>query len=232
MDFNQYDDRSYRELASHAVSFSGQEQEFFIQRKADLIVQIAESEGIDIHRSSLLDVGCGIGLLEQRIAGSWQEITGVDIAPSAIEHAAKKASDNCRFLHYDGKVLPFSDDAFDVTVAVCVMHHVAPSDWQRFLGEMARVTRADGLVMIFEHNPLNPATRLVVSRCPYDEDAVLLSARILKRLFRAAGLKKMRRRYVIFFPWESRFFTAVEGKLGWLPLGAQYVVLGKPAFVP
>ena len=38
-----------------------------------------------------------------------------------------------------------------------------------------------------KHNPLNPLTRLVVSRCEFDRDAVLLTAKAAKRLLRGSA---------------------------------------------
>ena len=43
-----------------------------------------------------------------------------------------------------------------------------------FVAELARVVRPGGLVVVFEHNPLNPLTRLVVSRVTFDDGVRLL----------------------------------------------------------
>ena len=53
--------------------------------------------------------------------------------------------------------------------------------------EAARVLRPGGVFAIIEHNPLNPATRLIVRRLPMDRNAILLGARETRRLLRAAG---------------------------------------------
>jgi hypothetical protein len=61
-------------------------------------------------------------------------------------------------------------------LSFCVLHHVPPTQWVGFLCEMRRVVRPDGLVCLIEHDPLNPLTKLVVARCEFDRDAVLLRA--------------------------------------------------------
>ena len=91
---------------------------------------------------------------------------------------------------------------------------------------MARVTKPDGLVAVFEHNPLNPLTRRVVRSCAFDEGVELIGRRELEQLFRAASLTVADSEYLLFFPWRAE---AVERRLTWLPLGAQYVVAGRPA---
>ena len=61
--------------------------------------------------------------------------------------------------------MPVPDASVDVVFAICVVHHVPPAHWGAFAAEMARVLRPGGVAAIFEHNPLNPVTRRVVSNC-------------------------------------------------------------------
>ncbi len=87
--------------------------------------------------------------------------------------------------------LPFADAEFDFVTAVCVFHHVEPAGRPALLAEMTRVLRPHGLMMIVEHNPLNPVTRLIVSRTPVDQDARLLSAGAVRRLFAQARIESI-----------------------------------------
>jgi hypothetical protein len=93
--------------------------------------------------------------------------------------------------------------------------------------ELARVTRQGGLVVVFEHNPVNPLTRLVVRRCAFDEGVVLVGRRSLGRLARAAGLAVEETRYILFFPWTRAPFPQLERRLGSLPAGAQYFLAAR-----
>jgi len=104
------------------------------------------------------------------------------------------------------------------------MHHVAPSQWSAFVGEMARVTRPRGAVMVFEHNPLNPLTRRAVNNCEFDEDAVLLGPRRVRELFASVGLDVRCRRYILLSPVGAAGACRAERLVGWLPAGAQFVV--------
>ena len=110
--------------------------------------------------------------------------------------------------------------------AVCVLHHVDPPDRPALVAEMARVTRPGGLVLVFEHNPLNPLTRRVVRDCAFDEGVELLGRRELERLYRGAGLELLGTEYLLFFPWRA---DTIERRLTRLPFGAQYVVVGRKA---
>ena len=69
---------------------------------------------------------------------------------------ARENVKGAKFEWYDGDRLPFGDATFDVVIAICALHHVPTPHRPEFLAELHRVTRQDGLVVIFEHNPLNP----------------------------------------------------------------------------
>jgi SAM-dependent methyltransferase len=91
---------------------------------------------------TLLDVGCGTGRALSYFREEFPDLTlrGVDPSPEllrvAIEHHGVPA--DCLDLS-GGESLPYSDAAFDVAVAVGVLHHVAEPG--RVISEMLRVAR-------------------------------------------------------------------------------------------
>ena len=123
---------------------------------------------------------------------------------------------------YDGKSLPFPDGTFDVAFTACVFHHIPAEDHITLLTEIRRCLSARGRFMLFEHNPYNPLTQLAVKRCPFDENAVLITASEMKRRFEAAGFAKVTHRYHVFFPEKLSALRPIESALTWLPLGGQY----------
>ena len=129
---------------------------------------------------------------------------------------------------YDGTTLPVPDASFDLTFAIGVLHHVPVRLRASFLDEARRATAPGGLVVVLEHNPLNPLTRLAVQRCDFDEDVILPSRGLTTRLFRRSRLSVVEEPYVLFVPWRFPGSDAIERGLRWLPLGAQYVVAGRP----
>jgi hypothetical protein len=83
---------------------------------------------------------------------------------------------------------------------------------------------------IIEHNPWNPATRVIVSRCPVDENAILLSHGETSKLLAGAGLIPHERQYFLYLPEKLyKAFGSAESLFSWLPLGGQYAVFGKRA---
>jgi SAM-dependent methyltransferase len=174
---------------------------------------------------SAIDVGCGVGLTDRYLDG-FCSLVGVDISPGVLEEAAK-ANCGVRYLEYDGKRLPFENESFDLAFTICVVHHVPVAEWASFVAEIARCVRPGGLVVIFEHNPFNPLTRLAVRRCAFDEDATLLRRSKAAHLLRQAGLDTVESAYILFFPWPARALNALDQRLGRFPLGSQYYVSGR-----
>ncbi|MBK2123632.1 class I SAM-dependent methyltransferase, partial [Fangia hongkongensis] len=179
-DFDKYED-SYVETVERSIQFSGLKHDFFQQAKQKMLRQVIYKHFRGNEKLSLLDVGCGVGSLHPYIKELVHSIVGVDISHQSIKRAKLNNSDN-RYFSYDGERLPFEANKFNIVMAVCVMHHVHPDKWSFFLSEMSRVTQENGLVVVIEHNPLNPLTKFAVSRCPFDVDATLLSARRVSKL--------------------------------------------------
>lgn len=223
-DFDPYAGR-YEGLVDRSISFSGQEQEFFIEAKARHLLDLVRRGLGDPGSVRALDVGCGAGLME-RYLDALGSLTGVDPSEQMIE-AARKDNPRVDYRVADGTSLPFEDGSFDLAFTVCVLHHVPPEQRPAFVAELARVTRPRGVAVVMEHNPFNPLTRLAVARCEFDEDAILLRRREARGRLRAAGLRTIEERYIVFFPWRSRLLRRVERALAPVPLGAQYYVAAR-----
>jgi SAM-dependent methyltransferase len=213
--------RSYDDLVERSISFCPQNREFFLEARARRLLELARGLGAP-ERLRALDVGCGEGRFDSHL-GALRRLEGVDMSEAMIE-AARAANPSVRYSVADGTRLPHDDSSFDLVFTACVLHHVRPPERPEFCAELARVARPDGLVIVFEHNPLNPLTRLAVARCPFDEDAVLLGRRETTRRLEVGGLRPVESAYVLFFPFRSSVLAAVERRLGWLALGAQYYV--------
>ena len=174
----------------------------------------------------VLDLGCGIGLIDRELEHGVGELVGADVSLRSLQLAGARAP-KTRFLQYDGTRLPFVGETFDAVFASCVLHHVPPPARPDFLAEMLRVLRRGGIALVIEHNPRNPVTRHVVSRCAFDADAVLLTCRETVGLLDSGGATVAGRRYIGFLPFRHAAVEHAERALGWLPAGAQYCVWGR-----
>lgn len=95
---------------------------------------------------SVLDVGCGGGLLAEEFAALGCKVTGVDrSAPTLIAaraHAMQGGLD-IEYLRGDAARLPFAGPNFDVACCCDVLEHV--DDSSRVVAEIARVLRPGGV---------------------------------------------------------------------------------------
>ena len=217
---------SYQEAVERSIGFSGQGLDHFTRRKADELISLADRHMCEPRRVKALDVGCGVGCTDRYVAGAFGELHGVDVAAEAVERA-RRDNPEVQYAVSDGSSLPYSDGGFDLVFAICVAHHVEPVDRPRWAAELARVVRPGGVVALFEHNPLNPLTRLAVSRCEFDEGVELLGPGEAAALLSDAGLTPLERRYIVFFPGRRPRAMRLEAHLGRLPLGAQHVVAAR-----
>ncbi len=216
---------SYRESLEKSISFAGKKHEFYLRAKVQHLLRVLRRELGDFESLKLLDVGCGIGLADAMLRDQVAFLAGVDASADCVA-TARRENPGVLYHTADGKHLPFGESRFDAVFAMNVLHHVDPLERDAFLLEMARVCRTGGRVIVFDHNPYNPLTRLVVRRCSFDQNAILLSRGELARRFRTAGLTPVERRFIMIFPSDQKAVSWAETALGQLPFGAQYYVVG------
>jgi ubiquinone/menaquinone biosynthesis C-methylase UbiE len=223
-EFDQYAsdyDALQKDPIRHSFSKDGS---FFHERKWLLIRSHLAAQGRDVSRMNWLDVGCGRGELLRLGRAEVASITGSDVSRAMLELCPDIPS---RVMP-NSESLPFPDHSFDLLTAVCVYHHVPSEKRAALTQEAARVLRPGGVLAVIEHNPLNPATRLIVSRLPMDRNAKLLSAGETRQVLRAAGFANMDTSYFLYLPEKVyRVFPGVEAALRRFPLGGQYAVFAR-----
>lgn len=219
MDFDRYA-TSYRDLLNRSVTASGESGEYFARYKAQYLARLL---GADF-AGRILDYGCGIGLVTAELSKLLPraQLEAFDESAASIASVNPELGKRVRFC------TNFSElSTADVIVVANVLHHVVPSKRQVLLNRLAAQLAAGGRLVIFEHNPKNPLTVAVVRDCPFDEDAVLLQSREAVTLCSGAGLRGVRRDYIVFFPRQLSWLRPLEPSLRWLPIGAQYAVLAQ-----
>ena len=100
--------------------------------------------------ASLLDVGCGEGVLVHRWAlrlGEGVRVVGIDLQEESLQAGwSARSAPNLEYRTVDAKSLPFVDDEFDLASAIEVLEHVPQPE--RTLAEMARCARRHLLVSV------------------------------------------------------------------------------------
>ena len=100
----------------------------------------------------ILELGCGAGDQALRLAEAGYDVTGVDIAPTAILWAKEKAGQRGVKASFQvGNVCDlndFSDHVFDLALDGYCLHFVLESDRQKFLRSVHRVLKPGGWLLV------------------------------------------------------------------------------------
>jgi ubiquinone/menaquinone biosynthesis C-methylase UbiE len=176
------------------------------------LVRLVDFDGF--RGRSVLDVGCGAGIDLARFAKGGAEVTGVDVAPSAIGLAQANFQQqglNGRLEVADGERLPFADNTFDLVYAHGVVQYTAHP--QRLIDECRRVLKPGGQAIFQVYNRISWLNALSkVMKVPLEhEDAPALqkfSAAEFRRLLAAFSQVTM---VPERFPVKSRLHGGWKG---------------------
>jgi 2-polyprenyl-3-methyl-5-hydroxy-6-metoxy-1,4-benzoquinol methylase len=113
---------------------------------ADLLRDLGK---LDLKGATVLDAGCGIGLMSELLFALGADVFGVDISPVAIEEAS------CRCPSGTFKVSSLLDfnfaRTFDLVCCFDVLYHVVDDDnWRVVVENLAAHTSQDGLLLIID----------------------------------------------------------------------------------
>jgi len=99
----------------------------------------------------VLDFGSGAGRTTQALAEHADRVVGVDAAASMLEVARRidRSEGRCEFVQCTGDDLSmFESETFDLAYSSLVLQHLPPASARVFLGELARVVRPGGALVV------------------------------------------------------------------------------------
>ena len=164
----------------------------------------------------ILEVGCGAGVDLARFAKGGAIVTGVDLAPSAIDLArANFAQQGLRgdLQVANGEQLPFPDESFDAVFAHGVVQYTA--DPRRLVDECRRVLRPGGEAIFQVYNRvswLNALSKLMKVGLEHEDAPVLLKLSVAEFRQLLSGFSAVR---IVpeRFPVKSRLHGGWKGML-------------------
>lgn len=213
VDFDKYV-KEYNSLLNKNLSFFSKDDSYFCRYKADLIKRYSSKVP-----KTILEFGAGIGRNIPFIKNIYpkSEIYAYDVSEKSLDYL----SQSCPYVKIIRDFKNFNG-FFDIVFCSVVYHHIPIDERQLTTNEIYNCLVSKGEFFVFEHNPLNPVTRRLVERCPYDEDAVLLSPKKMKSMAKRAGFDNFLVRYYLYFPPALKI-SFLEKFLLTIPLGGQYM---------
>jgi SAM-dependent methyltransferase len=155
----------------------------------------------------------------------WRSCSAVDVSACSLEEAQREhGATGARFMAIDEY---HPSGTIDLAFCNGVFHHIPPNLRGAAVRYVLESLRPGGLFAFWENSPWNPGTRYVMSRIPFDRDAITLTPPEARQLLTDNGFEIVRTDFLFVFPRLLRWFRMLEPRLSHLPLGAQYQVLAR-----
>ena len=222
LEFDQYA-VNYDAALMQGVSVSGEDKQFFARGRLEWLAKCFSKMGEQ--PSSAMDMGCGTGTATPfffeivRVTSLW----GVDTSIRTLDVARRSWNDHpVEFLLLD-EYQP--QERLDLVFCNGVFHHIPPDDREKAVNYVYRSLRPGGLFAFWENNPWNPGARYVMSRIPFDRDAIMLKPHKARQLLKDGGFQVERVDFQFVFPRALRPLRSIEPYIARWPFGAQYQVL-------
>lgn len=205
------------------LSVSGEDKEHFARGRVNWLAACLAR--IQHHPTSVMDFGCGTGSATPFLLGmdGVTSLVGVDISSRSLEHARREHGVSGARFQLFSEHQP--NGALDLAFCNGVFHHIPTADRAAAVQYVHRSLRPGGVFALWENNPWNPGTRYVMSKIPFDRDAVTLTPGEARDLVWANGFDVLRTDFLFVFPRMLRWLRGLEPLVARLPLGAQYQIL-------
>ncbi|HVB89060.1 MAG TPA: bifunctional 2-polyprenyl-6-hydroxyphenol methylase/3-demethylubiquinol 3-O-methyltransferase UbiG [Beijerinckiaceae bacterium] len=169
---------------------------------------------------TILDIGCGAGVLAEPLARLGARVTGIDLAPRTIEVARAHAADAGLSIDYrrqSVEELLASGQKFDAVLAMEVVEHVP--DLRGFLAAACALTNEDGMLFAATLNRTLKSYALAIVAAEYVLRWVprgahrwekFVTPEELTRALAASGLSVTAQTGVVFDPFRGAWRAASD----------------------
>lgn len=214
----------YDVMLTEGLKLSGESKDFFMRgRTRDLKNNLPSG----FSPKKILDYGCGLGETSHYLCQLFPaaEVVGTDSSENALRYARKQFETvNVSFKNFEEAK---KEGPYDLCYTNGVFHHIAPEHQAKAAAEIFQCLPPGGYFSLFENNPWNPGTLMVMKQIPFDRNAKPLSCLKTKNLLHRAGFQCLRTRFLFYFPRALRHLRFLEPIGASIPLGAQYYILAK-----
>ena len=216
--------QNYDEALALGLSFTGETKDYYA---AGRVAWLAKRLAARKHAvRTVMDFGCGTGSgVPYLFDGLGARLVhGVDVSAASLETARETHTrDGATFAMIEERI----GATFDLAFCNGVFHHIPVAERHGAAAYVHDALLPGGFFALWENNPWNLGTRYIMSRVPFDRDAIMMSPPQTRRLLRDAGFDIVRTDYLFIFPHLLRTLRPLERVLSPFPLGGQYLVLAR-----
>ena len=152
--------------------------------------------------SSILDVGCGTGILLQQLCqlDKGLNLYGMDIAPEMVKVANTKVGKSVEIRQGSANSLPYGDNSFDCVTCVTSFHHYPNPD--NSLQEMFRVLKLGGKLVLldpFTNGFLRKAICAILGILFNEKGINLFTKEQMYHMFQKAGFNEIEQKTYLYY---------------------------------
>ncbi|HOK55973.1 MAG TPA: class I SAM-dependent methyltransferase [bacterium] len=135
---------------------------YYLNKRINIILKLKLDK-----KAKILDVGCGTGTLLYHLKNYGYDVWGIDNSKRMVEIAEEKVPG--KIIKEDMLNIPFPSETFDLVFSIVSLHHLGKIEKvKKAVREMIRITKNGGMILIWEHNPLNPYWYFLMKKVPQD----------------------------------------------------------------
>lgn len=185
MEKNIYKERSKEKYNKIADKYSISHDGKFVEPMYDEVINRIR----ELNPKSILDVGCGTGIVLSYFKDKGIELYGLDISEKMIEEARRNLGEGVQLKVGDSESMPWEDNSFDIILCNASFHHY-PNP-KTALSEMNRLLKPNGTLIIGD--PAAPVIiRQLINGClKYSDggDFKIYNRREIEKLLEETGFK-------------------------------------------
>jgi len=129
--------------------------------KFDAVAKVVQETRV----KNALDIGCGTGILTEKISSVCEKILGVDFSENAINSAKKRFGQKSHVAFFAVDVRHFEPaDTYDLVLCSEVLYYIGESDLQKLLVQLWRTLSDNGRLIVIDAADDDYAKRTLSSR--------------------------------------------------------------------
>jgi len=151
---------------------------------------------------SVLDVGCGTGILLQQLFNMNRNLKlyGIDISPEMVKMAQNKLNISICIKKGSANSLPYNDNTFDLVTCSTSFHHY--SEPKKAIVEMHRVLKGDGKLIVldpFTNGFIRLMLCAVLNFIFKETETCLFTKKQFREMFMDAGFSQITQKTYLYY---------------------------------